>query len=600
MKNKLIPLTILVIFFNLFFFHHIGNLGYVLASSGLFAFTLFLFNNEKREKLYAKIGLFSGLSLLILFRSNFLILFFSVITQTLIISTHLFENIFGNNIFDSYFQLLLHPVKLAIQYLKTSVKMLAPSKENFESGPKKNLIIPIIRGVLIAAPVLIILIALLTSADPIYFNFLRNLFNLKINFADRLFQRIIFSLILFLIFLPVIFLKKSLQINIFNLDLKETSLTKEMIVVSALTALTLGSFLFIQFKYIFINVPAETELIKFGINTYSEYVRRGFIELIFASFLVYLVTKVGLEVVKNSQETAKNILLKIQVFGLFELLIFILSIFRRIWLYQSYHGLSVVRIYGGIFLFWISAMTIALIFQHFLQKNFIKEEIAISIIFVFILGTINVENIVATSNYPPTVNGRVDYVYLSGLPDEGSKGWIESYNYAKNILADNYLINKSLVNREERREVAYAGIIVGNLTENYDRLIKTYGSEKELKDYLADVKKQLSINQSNQDIYLSLNTFYTSMPSFSSTVSTSLFYSGYSDPKTKFYFPTQTDHSFMWNYSSANAWQRIENEISFEEILTLQKNFEKLYQKISSQPENERGYDFDISLNSFF
>ncbi len=597
MKNKLIPLIILVSFFNLFFFHYFGNLGYVLFSSGLFAFILFLFNEENRKKLFIKIGLFSGLSLLILFRANFLVLFFSVVIQALIISTHLFEYIFGSNIFDSYLQLLLHPVKLAVQYIKTSIKILVPSKEEPEPAPQKNIIIPVIRGILIATPVLIILIALLTSADPIYSNFLKDLFSFKIDFAGHFFQRIIFSLILFLIFLPVIFLKKSVATDILDLNLKGANLTKEMIIVSALTALTLGSFLFIQFKYIFINVPAETELIKFGINTYSEYVRRGFIELIFASFLVYLVTKAGLEIVKNSQETAKNILLKIQVFGLAELAIFIFSIFRRIWLYQSYHGLSTVRIYGGIFLFWVLSMTIALIFQHFLQKNFIKKEIAITIIFVFLLGAINVENIVATSKYPPTVNGKTDYVYLSGLPDEGNKGWVDSYLYAKNILTDNNLLNKSLVNREERREVAYAGIITGRLTKNYDRLIKIYGDKKDLKDYSAKILNSYNFNvPEDSQIYV----FYTSMPNFSSQVPTNLFYNSYADPKIKFYFPTQTDRLFMWNYSSANAWQRIENEIGFEEILTLQKNYKKLFQKISSQPENERDYDFDISLNSFF
>jgi hypothetical protein len=123
-----------------------------------------------------------------------------------------------------------------------------------------------------------------------------------------------------------------------------------------LVGITVGAFLIVQWPYIFAHVAAETDLSQFGVATYSEYVKRGFIELLFISGILYSLLWVGLLTLRSKKEKTFHALQIIQSGVIVLFSIFLLSIARRILLYWDLHGLSLIRIYGGVFLLWIAGM----------------------------------------------------------------------------------------------------------------------------------------------------------------------------------------------------------------------------------------------------
>ena len=63
---------------------------------------------------------------------------------------------------------------------------------------------------------------------------------------------------------------------------------------------------------------------------------------------------------------------------------------------------------------------------------------------------------------------------------------------------------------------------------------------------------------------------------------------------------TVLDTLFLWNWSRRHAYQQMHRTIGYEKLLSLQNQFFSLYQKIASQPENERDVTLDISLDTPF
>ncbi len=402
---------------------------------------------------------------------------------------------------------------------------------------------------------------------------------------------------------------------------------REMSVVTAMVVLILGLFLIVQWPYVFVTVAKETDLSKYGVATYSEYVQKGFWEMIKVVFMVFGVSWIGLLINKYQSGAERKLLLWVQGLLAGEFVIFILSIFRRVWLYQSYHGLTLARLYGLALLVLIVGMMVTMALRYVYQNvKWVKVEATWVLAVVFGSILLNMESLVV--KVPPTVNDRVDYVYLSRLSSDGYDGWRQSYDWAKQVLEKNS-VSTNQVARDDRRDIFYAGLITRELANNYHKLITQYGSDEEVREYFREVisaRLETATGQSmdgmisdelakirqrqvdlDKDDWLE-KVDITPIPKIAPTWDYS--FPNYKAHQTDPYFYIQgsqeeerlvgMDYLLSFEPRDKQLYERVKRDIGYKSLLEMQMLDFSLQKSIAAQTETERDFDIDISLESPF
>lgn len=659
--KKAIFTLVFVLFLNLFFFRPFGPAAFALFSIGTFWFGLFAFYQYSftQKFLIPNSGLFLALlfsSFLIVSRANGFISFLQSSVIVGILTLFLYILSARIPFVRSILELLFIPLNLIAAYFKSLLKVLPRHFPVFfnpsNATAKQKYITSTIIGFGIGIPIVVILIMLLSQADPIYSAFIDNLF--KAEFLQRLFWRVVLSAIFFVFFLAASCMQRKKEFYSPIRFLSNYSLMHEMTIVMILVGIVLGSFLIIQWPYVFADVAYETHLSQFGVATYSEYVRRGFSELLFISFFLYAIIWLGLVFLRNKKEGQFSILKFVQLFVLGEFLIFISSIFRRILLYQQYHGWSLIRIYGGFFLIWVSGITVFLIARHFWHKKFVIAEVVFSAALILILGFFNAEEFIV-QDYPPTVNNRVDYTYLARMSPDGYAGWQQAFNYADAVLLQKGLEQEEIIGKDDRGQVRYAGLVTKKLTQHYYTLLLEYGSDEEIKAYYKDllrfqiqqlqetvkwlererqhtievlISKGMDANRpiqedydiefekgrirKTQDLLEKIDKKYKSgadvvahisiYSNFSYEDLTSMtFYDIHDYDRNKTTSPKDVlSILYEWNYSKQQAYLKMKADIPYQKLFALQKKYFELQNKIHNQPEDQRDTNNDISFDAPF
>lgn len=322
-------------------------------------------------------------------------------------------------------------------------------------------------GLIIGLPIACLLLGLYSSADPIFGTLTRKLFSASI--VHTIITHLYISCIVFAACIPIGFIVLSKKNKTPADWIIRVPFASEMSVVSLLVSLVTGIFLWVQWPYVFARVAQETDLARFGVATYSEYVKRGFGELLFVACLLYVLLWLGLLALRSN--SGKKVYLKIlQTVMLGEVFLFVISIFRRVWLYQQFHGLTLGRVYGVFFLAWITLFLVTLLLRHIQSVTFrwIRVECIGTVILFMIFAYGSVENSIATYD-PPTVNNRIDSVYLSHLSSSGYAGWKKAFAYAQEVLK-NTPDPSVIIDAHSRQAIGYAGMIINTLLKQYKRL----------------------------------------------------------------------------------------------------------------------------------
>lgn len=658
-KRNFLPLLLFLGFLNLFLYQQFGRTAFAFISVG---FALF-FLASKRGKTNLKnqktpLTLFVFITILavsLVTRSYPFVTALAVVAIKLSLALLLYLLVTKLPFIRSLFELVTVPFRLVAAYLKAGLASLVnlTSQEKKTTTPsKRNPVTPLIIGFLVALPILFMLVNLLSRGDPAFNRFIQNLFNFTL--PEHLVGRLLWTGTFFLILYPLT--RLSLNKDILPLIKKpfKEDTAKTASVITGLVGATLTLFLVVQAPYVFVNVPQETDLSQFGIKTYSEYTTNGFTELLLAGFLVYTVIWAGLIVMRYT--TSHESLKKIQLITLAAFAILILSIFRRILLYENYHGLSLIRFYGGLFLVWLTSITTTLAARHFKHLVWIRWETAFTAAILLFAVFGNAENYIATHN-PPTVNNNIDYVYLSRLSPDGTSGWLRATNHAQQTLTEN-LEDDNLIDRDERRELAYSGMSIAELINHSIYLTTKYGSESEIKSLyhkfalfqeerigqtintlenqlssITDTKERaktegwINAARATNERFRSIADTIRKASFEEWTKTTSLSntwgffprpYNGLSDCFEPFCiglfqevrndrgrFPSRIqentdtlDRLFTFNLSEYRAHQFLKNQIPLEKLLNLEARYHDLYLQVTQQPPSERDYEQDISLNT--
>ncbi len=353
---------------------------------------------------------------------------------------------------------------------------LFSSENDSLEGREKGIYTAFIRGLLTALPVLLILLVLLTRADPIFNKLVANLFK-------DIWERLFISAIVFVGLI-------AFGTTLIHERLKEDDVTKleaahkayELLIILGSITFLFAAFLIVQFNYFF-SSSGERELQTLGITslTYSEYVRKGFFELLAVSTIAIVCL---LYIMKFLHKLPTPQKLWTQIFGVsltVEIGLLLISAGQRIHLYQAAHGLTRARIFGFIFLIWLGFML--LIFLARIIQELKKEILFTSLIVptlgvLFLINILNIDGLIATK-YRPSVNGEVDYYYLVSLSSDANPSWESAVLDAKATLTK--LEPSKDFSAEEYRQLYWARSTLERLNGTIQFLKDKYGDYSKIK-----------------------------------------------------------------------------------------------------------------------
>lgn len=263
----------------------------------------------------------------------------------------------------------------------------------------------IIKAIVISIPIILIVLALLMSADQVFEKAFRWIFDfiIDISAVDGLFTTILRIGLMIVIFLIIGgFLVNVVEENtMFNDNAKENNneeknkksfdfLTANMIFT--ILNIIYAIFSIIQFSTLFTHSANITNF------NYSEYARQGFFQLMFVSFINF-----GLLMIFNINKVAdgeKKLYTKVMEIAMIVFtIVIIISAFYRMYLYEQTYGYTYLRIFVYFILFTELVLTIPVImYISGKDLNLLKIAITTCTIMYVILNFINIDNLIAKKN----------------------------------------------------------------------------------------------------------------------------------------------------------------------------------------------------------
>ncbi len=279
---------------------------------------------------------------------------------------------------------------------------------------------PVIRGVLIALPVLVCFTTLLATGDLVFqqkiYHFITSFPHIRI--PEAVLRLII---ILFVAYILVgIFLYAALKSSDESLSEEAVPTVKrrlgfiEAAIVMGSVSLLFLIFVIFQFRYFFggeVNIGLQG-------YTYSEYARSGFSELIaVAVFSLLMILGLGTLTIRehNWQQriySGLSVIIALLVF------VILISAYQRLMLAIDWHGFSRLRLYPSVFLIWVGILFVAVIVLEIMhrERHFALAALLASLGFAVSMCVLNVDASIARHNVYRTIGGKhLNVNYLTSL-----------------------------------------------------------------------------------------------------------------------------------------------------------------------------------------
>lgn len=270
------------------------------------------------------------------------------------------------------------------------------------------------RGTVMALPPLLVLTALLTSADPV---FERVLHNAMFTGIEPLLEHLGFAGVI--AWLASGYMRAFLVAD--DVVLNRVQLPRPLIAASEISvALMLLNILFIAFlavqvRYLF----GGSELIEVTAGlSYAEYARRGFFELVAATALVVPVLLVADWAAVKDEVRSQRMLRTTSILLVLLLVGVLASAAYRMWLYQEAYGLTEDRLYGSMFMVWLTAILgwLAATVLRGKRRGFAFGAVVAGLACVVMLHVLNPHALIARVNIARAMSGaEYDGKYLGTL-----------------------------------------------------------------------------------------------------------------------------------------------------------------------------------------
>lgn len=271
-----------------------------------------------------------------------------------------------------------------------------------------------VRGTLMALPALLVLTALLMSADPLFARLIREIFLIDL---ERLIEHVVFTAVI--AWLTAGYLRTLLIHDDGITDSlrvpKPSMPAPEVSIALTLLNVMFAVFMVVQLRYLF-GGAALIEVTP-GL-TYAEYARRGFFELVVAAALVVPILLLADWLVTRERQRAYGVLRATMLVLVVLLIGVIASAAYRMRLYETAYGLTELRLYVSAFIVWLTAVLVWLVLTVLRgrRETFAFASIVTGLVCVVVLHSLNPHALIVRRNIDRAVVAtEIDGRYLRTL-----------------------------------------------------------------------------------------------------------------------------------------------------------------------------------------
>ena len=432
---------VLGLLFDYFFYAKILGVAFplyvVLVASGLFAVAGFLNKQISKEALLLLAPLIF-FSVMVFVRSSALLTLLNIVASLLlllVIAEVSFDGKLKNFFIADYIKIFLLPFKFILPLFQTLSDLFSLEGVNKD----KKVLSQVIKGIVMAVPVLFIFLILFSSADLIFQKYVSDLININIE-PETVFRSIL-VLIATLVYIGAysyIFREaKNQNESPQNNKTSSFSHIESSILLGSVNVLFFV-FILVQFAYLF---GGEGNISAQGF-TYAEYARRGFFELIAVSIIsLLLLLAVEKYIVKKDENHARGF----KIFStalVIQVILIMASAFIRLTLYEEAYGFTILRFYSHAFIILLAAVFCLLLYKIYKDKRenaFAFRGFILIASFFVIMNFFNPEAFIARRNIERfSDTGNLDIFYLSHLSDDALPDMMKALDISNDDLRKSF------------------------------------------------------------------------------------------------------------------------------------------------------------------
>jgi hypothetical protein len=412
---------ILGLLFDYFFYSKVPGVAFSLyvlfITIGLFIIAIFYKKQMSRGALWLLIPLIF-FSAMVFVRSSLLLTFLNIAASLLLLLA-IAEVSFGdklkNFLVGDYIKVFFLPFKFIRPLLKTLSDLFLLIRTNKD----QKVFSQVIKGILMAIPVLFVLLLLFSSADLIFQKYVSDF--IRIDIKQEIVFRSILVLLATLVYIGAYsysFREKENQITSRQNDRGYSIGHIESSIVLGLVNVLFFIFILVQLTYLF---GGENNISSQGF-TYAEYARRGFFELIAVAIISFLLLLAAEKYVVK-KEIDHSLWFKIlSTILVMQVILIMTSAFIRLSLYEEAYGFTTLRLYSHAFIILLATIFCLLLYKIYKDKreNTFAFRVFISVVLsLVVMNFLNPDLFIARQNIERfTTTGKLDVYYLGRLSSD--------------------------------------------------------------------------------------------------------------------------------------------------------------------------------------
>ncbi len=346
----------------------------------------------------------------------------------------------------------------------TLVQGLRVVRSVFKREGSKSTFLGWVKTGLLAFIVLAIFLGLLSQADPVFAEIMKEVRN-------QLIGRTLWTLV-------IIFLCSTWwTIQSDRGEETESQATwlvqRDVVAVLGVVTIVVGIFLVVQFQYLF---GGSKELLETLNLTFSEYVRKGFTELLLAVFIGGILAYIAGAKLRHQTAENSNVIWILNTLMVGELGLLLASAYKRDVLYVETYGLTRVRVIGEVFLVWLAFFLVVLLayaWKKIQEKRALAALWSGVVVVLLAISVVNVDSLVVQG--APGHHQYTDYFYLMQLSEDAAPAWPELLTKIEADTAP--LLAKESLSPEEKAQLAGLKLALASFMENRDSLYLKYAPD---------------------------------------------------------------------------------------------------------------------------